>query len=197
MRASAQIGLLAVGLIALALTFRELSAPAAPKYMERVTVGNIATVAPALDKLRRASGSEALTIASPDMGGLLLYSSHLRVVDIGFLCNRALAKLGRAGLRSVVFDQENADVIVIHSIWSRSFVEIDMLYERYIPVFVDGLRFFLRHDLADKLRDKAAEHRFDSGGDGRHYDRGSVFFAHQNKVDLEINRRFGRYLSIE
>ena len=82
MRASAQIGLLAVGLIALALTFRELSAPAAPKYMERVTVGNIATGAPALDKLRRASGSEALTIASPDMGGLLLYSSHLRVGSI-------------------------------------------------------------------------------------------------------------------
>jgi hypothetical protein len=194
LRLSAQSGLFAVGLFTLVLSFHELNAPAAPRYMERVTVASIATVAPALDKIRRASGREALTVASPDMGGLLLYSSHLRVVDIGFLCNRDLAKRGQAGIRAVVLDQENTDVIAIHSLWSQSFVAIDAFYEHYVPVFVDGLRFFVRRDLAQRLR-TATEHPFDSG-DARHYDRGSVFFAHQNKTDLDINRRFGRYLAL-
>jgi hypothetical protein len=195
LRLSAQAGLFAVGLITLALSFHELSAPAAPRYMERVTVANIATVAPALDKIRRASGRETLTVASPDMGGLLLYSDHLRVIDIGFLCNRDLAKRGHAGIRSIVFERENADVIAVHSLWSRSVAGLDPFYDGYVPMFVDGLRFFVRHDLAHGMR-TAAEHPFDSGGDARHYDRGSVFFAHQNRTDFEINRRFGRYLAL-
>jgi hypothetical protein len=193
LRLSARLGLLAVGLLMFAVSYRQLAAPLAPLYMQRVTVANIAMTASAMEKLRQATRRETLTVAAPDMGGLLLYSSHLRVVDIGLLCSRPLAKLARAAIASVVFDQENADVIAVHWLWGQSVLNIAAFYERYTPVFVDGLRLFLRRDLVQAARHRFAERAFDASGDGSDYDRGSAF-AHQNATDREINRRFGRYL---
>jgi hypothetical protein len=191
------VSIAALAIISATGAYRELGHDRAPVYQPDVTVANVARIVAPLDTLRRKAGLEAISIASPDMGGLLLYADRVRVIDIAMLCNRDLAKSGLAGLRDIVFRREKPDAIQAHEVWSRSLPSIDEFFDAYVPVFVGGIRFFLRRDLASRLSGPVMEERFDGQGDTPRYDRSTNQFRHQASHDFAINRRFGAYLVVE
>ena len=188
-------GLAALAILGAAGAYRQLGHDHAPVYQPDVTVANVARIVAPLETLRGKAGLETISIASPDMGGLLLYGDRVRVIDIAMLCNRDLARSGLAGLHDVVFRREKPDVIQAHEVWSQPLQAIDAFFDSYVPVFVGGIRFFLRRDLAADL--PVTEERFDGQGDTPRYDRSSNQFRHQGPHDFAINRRFGSYLVVD
>lgn len=99
---------------------------------------------------------DRITLASPDMGGLLLfYGDGKRIIDLGLLCNRELAKQGYEFVDTYVLAEEKPEIIEIHDIWITPFVNSDIFYEKYTPAqIIDGndkLFIFFRNDLIQKI----------------------------------------------
>ncbi len=75
-------------------TFRRMHNPLAPLYMRNITVDTIASLVPPVEEIRSATGYKTVTFATPDVGGVMLFGENLRVVDLGLLCDRTLARDG-------------------------------------------------------------------------------------------------------
>jgi hypothetical protein len=185
-------GILAIaGLTAYMTVQWQLRKESAPVYMPRVTVGNVATIVPALDEIRSLSKTPVLAVAAPDMGGLLLYSSDLRIIDLGFLCNQYLGRHGRDQIAAYVFDVERPDVIKVHGKWSWGFPNAAQLYRDYVPLYVSGFRFFVRKELMERMDPSALRsERFAEDGTRRGASRD---MSGDSDLDYEMNRKFGSY----
>ena len=120
---------------------------------DNITVANYRRVALAVDKVRLATGKGRMVFAGPDMGGLLLYSRHLRVIDVAMLCNRYLALHGYNVFEDYIFFREKPDLLEIHTNWTEmsGIHEMDVFYRQYRPLYVDGMRFFIRCELLSEL----------------------------------------------
>ena len=106
----------------------------------------------AVDRLRQLLGGSNLVFLTPDVGGLGLCCSHIRVVDVAMLTNHALARGGYASFPAV-FAQENPDVIEVHEKWAS----LPKIYENaefknnYRAILINNTRLFLRKDHFEKL----------------------------------------------
>jgi hypothetical protein len=173
-----------------------LRSDSAPVYMPGVTVDRVTRIVPALDRLRSAATIKTLVVASPDMGGLLLHSSGLRVIDLGFLCNQFLGRHGRGRIVPYVFEVERPDVIKVQGKWSWGFPAAAQFYRDYVPLYVDTYRFFVRKELLARIDPSALDAgRFAADGYLPGQTRAAVL-AVEDAFDREINRKFGSYYQL-
>jgi hypothetical protein len=95
------------------------------------------------------------SILTPDVGGLALTRPELRIVDLAFLSNRALARRGHAALPEVLAT-EAPDIIEAHWHWATAGKLYDLPAFRagYVPAFADGTKFWLRRNVARALEAK-------------------------------------------
>ncbi|MCC7049460.1 MAG: hypothetical protein IT562_22315 [Alphaproteobacteria bacterium] len=185
--------LLVLNVAAVQGAYREMARLDAPAYMPQLTVANVASVVAPIDRIRRRAGREAITVAAPDMGGLTLYGDHLRIVDLGLLCNRDLARTGLEGIEAIAIEREQADIIEAHAFWSAALADAELFYALYRPVIVQGIRFFVRRSLLPRLG-AMREEPFGPDGDTPYLDKSHFIHRHYRPHDLAINRRFGTFL---
>lgn len=105
-----------------------------------------------VDQIRKLSGMETIAFLTADIGGLGLCCSRIRVVDIGLLTNRRLA---RAGYRAFpeVFANENPDVIEVHSRWASlaDIYNLPAFNDGYQAALVGRTRLYVRDAIVDRL----------------------------------------------
>ena len=116
-------------------------------------VRNISNVVTLTQKyLQRTS----ITYAAPDMGGLMLYDGDgKRIIDIGLLCNKELARTGYTELDEYLLQKEHPEIIEIHDEWVEPFLTSRLFVQKYFPVKVltnDNERFlFIRQDIVAEI----------------------------------------------
>ncbi|UEM03960.1 hypothetical protein JL101_000485 [Skermanella rosea] len=106
----------------------------------------------AVDRLRQLVGKDTITFATPDVGGLALCCDRIRVVDLGLLASRKLAREGYAALPAILAE-ERPDAIEVHQHWgvNSKIYTIPEFRDNYQPVIIDRTRFYLRNEHAEKL----------------------------------------------
>ena len=106
----------------------------------------------AVDRLRGLLGMRTIVFVTPDVGGLGLCCSRIRVVDIGLLTNRELAKRGYSALPDLLA-VERPDVVEVHQIWATSsrVYSLPLFRLGYGAAIVDHTRLYLRRDHVDSL----------------------------------------------
>ncbi|MGH6914785.1 MAG: hypothetical protein ACREH3_13900, partial [Geminicoccales bacterium] len=112
------------------------------------------------------------------------------------LCNGPLARNGYGAFGREIFDRERPDVIQTHGIWTHvsRIAELESLYMDYAPVFLNGVRLFMRRDALAKIpSDRLQQRAFAPDGGADDYSRDLLWTQHSRKADFEINRRFGYY----
>lgn len=95
-----------------------------------------------------------ISLVTPDAGGVGLCCRHLRIIDIGLLTNRRLAKEGYAAMPAVL--AERPDVIEVKAVWMRvSHIQrVAAFSANYRPALINDKRFFLREDHAERLLER-------------------------------------------
>lgn len=176
----------------------------APIYMPRITVARVGTAVPILAELQQASGQTMLTYAAPDMGAVMLYSNHIRVIDLGLLCDRVLAHEGFAAIRPYVLEQRQPDVIEVHEIFTET-TKLGTYPEflaQYRPVYIQGIRFFLNRRLLSRLAaSRLIEREFLPDGSAQNTEREA--FQRSNApypylpLDNTLNQSFHTYLVLQ
>jgi hypothetical protein len=158
----------------------------AGEVSSHITVRHYRRTAEALEQLRNLMDRDNLVFAGPDMGGLLLYSTHLRVIDIGLLCNAYLARRGYQAFSDLIFYRERPDVIEIHTMWTEKtkIAGFPVFYQMYQPLWMEDMRFFVRNDLMESLLNKELVVRVPFQEDKSTAGRES---------DFMLNRQFGFY----
>jgi hypothetical protein len=162
----------------------------------KLTVTRMAQILPALEEAKRLTGQSSLTVAHPDLGGPLLYGEGLRVVDTALLCNGPLARQGYDAFPAEIFTKERPDVIQTHGTWTEisHIAEAEALYTDYEPVFLKGVRLFMRRDVLAKIPAEMRERRpFSPDGLAPDYDPSLAWTRMSWAADRAINRRFGHY----
>jgi len=184
-------GLVAIAAVLLVLDVREML------HTRRSRVDEVAQLVPALERVRAAAHLDTLKYAGPDMGGLMLMSEHVTVIDLGLLCNARLARERYPGFRQYVLIEEKPDVIEVHDLWAKLTQVRDApeFFSGYGVVFVDGIRLFVRRDRIAAI----AANRLDTGtfsdtGASTAYTPNSWLTASNDPVDYAINRSFGKYV---
>jgi hypothetical protein len=124
------------------------------------------------DRVRAALGQDSLTFMMPDVGGAALCCERLRIVDLGMLANKVLARKGFAALEGQLAS-ERPEIIEGHAIWAK----VSGLYSApsfggYVPCIIDSTRVFARSDVYAELRKRLPFEDVDSPSD-------SVFFRHR------------------
>ncbi len=123
---------------------------------EQMQVRGFKTVWESAEKLMDSAKIEKLTYAGPDMGGFLLYSKNLRVIDTALLCNAYLARNGYKAFGEYVFEKEKPGVIKTHAVWTYSsrIFEDERFYRDYRPVVCAGVNLFLSKNIFEGLQKK-------------------------------------------
>jgi hypothetical protein len=105
-----------------------------------------------VDELRQELGLETIVFVTPDIGGVGLCCSRIRVVDIGLLANHRLGQGGYSVLPQVL-RSERPDVIEVHGAWSTysRIYDLPVFIDNYKPAFIGGTRLYLRTDRAREL----------------------------------------------
>jgi hypothetical protein len=113
----------------------------------------------AVDHLRQLVGKDMITFATPDVGGLALCCDQIRVLDIGLLASRKLAKHGY-GAMPAVLAEEKPDAIEVHQHWgvNSKIYTIAEFRENYHPMIIDRTRLYLRNEHAEKLVEQGRAH---------------------------------------
>lgn len=103
-------------------------------------------------RVATAAGLQHATILTPDLGGLALCCDEFRIVDLGLLSNRTLARRGPAALAEVL-EAESPAMIEAHWRWASEgkLYELPRFRARYVPAFAGGTRLWLRRDVADTI----------------------------------------------
>jgi len=106
----------------------------------------------AVEKVRGALGLPQITFLTPDVGGSALCCPALRIVDLGLLAERRLARRGYGALAAVL-EAERPEVIEVHAPWSSlsRLYELEAFRAGYRPALVGRTRLFLRSDVAERL----------------------------------------------
>ncbi|ACB95857.1 hypothetical protein [Beijerinckia indica] len=105
-----------------------------------------------VDHLRQMLDLGTITFMTPDVGGLGLCGDRIRVVDLGLLTNKQLAKNGYAAFPKL-FAEENPDIIEAHAGWASGpgLYDLASFKDNYQPALLEQTRFFLRIDHVDAL----------------------------------------------
>lgn len=173
----------------------------APLYMPRITVDRIAVAAPILANLQQITHQPVLTYAAPDMGAIMLYTTNVHVIDLGLLCDPVLARQGFRAIKPYILDQRKPDIIEIHEVFTEM-TKLDSYPEflsNYSPVYIHGIRFFLRHNLLAKIPPSALTEK-PFLPDGHPQPTETEAFRRSNApypdklADYTLNQRFGTYL---
>ncbi len=175
---------------------RELEEPNPPDYMPGATISTVADTNTRLTLIQSAAHRHDLLYAGPDMGGILLYSNGIRVIDLGLLCDTVLARYRYAAIDSYVLQTRRPDIIEVHKIWTTltNLQQSPSFLTGYRPVYVHGMRFFLRRDLiADIDPSRLSQRDFDASGHAATGDTPYPTSAYQ-AADLTLNTDFGTYL---
>jgi len=113
-----------------------------------------------VDQIRELTGKKVITFLTPDVGGLSLCCSRIRVVDLGLLTNRTLAQRGYGALDKVIFD-ERPELVEAHQSWAS----VSRLYNLqafsafYEPIIVSDTRMYIRRDVAVELTSRGIARR--------------------------------------
>lgn len=170
----------------------------AHRYLSRstITVAEMARILPALESAKRLTGRSTLVVAHPDLGALLLFGNGFRIVDTALLCNGRLARKGYDAFEDEIFVRERPDIIQTHEVWTTvsRIAEKESLYTDYAPIFLNGVRLFMRRDLLARIpAHKLQQRRFARDGSTGDYDRSLFWTKRSRPADFAINRRFGYY----
>jgi hypothetical protein len=98
-----------------------------------VTPENYRLTGTAVDGIRKAIDRDTISFMVPDVGGVGLCCSKIKVIDSALLTNRELAKSGY-GVFDEYLSKTLPDVIETHAVWSR----VSKIYES--QTFVDNYR---------------------------------------------------------
>ena len=190
---SAAVVLVAIANLAILST--QLARADAPVYMPYTTVDNASHLATALEAVRTASSRSSLLFAGPDMGGVVLFGNHVRVIDTGLLLDPNLARTRYRGFAHYIFDQRHPDVIESHLLWTdvSGLLDDEALYDQYEVLYVQNLRFFVTRRLLSEIPNSRLNRAaFDP--DGRRVDGGADEASKSDlTVDNRINQRFRAY----
>jgi hypothetical protein len=193
--ATATLCLLAV--VHLLHQVRELNGDDTPHYMPGATIDGVAFMGSVLSDIQSASHHPQIVYAGPDMGGVMLFTSGVKVVDLGLLCDPVLAHQRYAAIGSYVLEQRRPDVIEVHQHWTEytNLQAYPNFLSAYRPVYVHGVREFVsRSLLADIDPSRVAERAFDATGHPDDRDVGPSSSAHYLAMDYKLNKEFGTYL---
>jgi hypothetical protein len=106
------------------------------------------------DAIRTALHQDQILIMMSDVGASSLCCERLAVVDSGLLTDKTLAHVGWAGFADY-FQKVRPDLVEAHYFWAQDAGIYNGLLNNYSIVASNGIRFFLRNDLYQKL---ASEH---------------------------------------
>jgi hypothetical protein len=177
----------------------EMNSKDAPVYMAGATVSNVASIDTDLTGIKTASHRQSLLFAGPDMGGVMLYSDGIRVIDLGLLCDPVLARHRYEAIDSYVLQQRRPDVIEVHGMWTTltNLHNSPLFRKLYRPVYVDGRRFFLSRNLIARIDpDRFIERSFNAAGypEGVDISPANTRFS---AADNALNQDFGGYLVLK
>jgi hypothetical protein len=173
----------------------------APVYMPRITVDRVGVAAPILTNLQKLTHHSALTYAAPDMGAVMLFTNNVHVIDLGLLCDPVLARQGFRAIQPYLLRQRQPDIIEVHEVFTETtnLSSYPEFLSDYRPVYIHGIRFFLRRSFLADLPDASlAETPFLP--DGRPQPSEAEAFRLSNApypykpADYALNQRFGTYL---
>ena len=117
-----------------------------------VTPGFFRGTGLAADHLRGLLGLKVIAFMTPDVGGVGLCCSQVRVVDLGMLTNARLAARGYAAFADVM-TTERPDLIEVHSPWAKrtAIYNRSVFVKSYQPIYLDGTRLYVRNDHVQPL----------------------------------------------
>jgi hypothetical protein len=176
----------------------------APVYMPRITVDRVGVAAPILADLQRMTGQTVLTYAAPDMGAVMLYTNNVHVIDLGLLCDRVLAHQRFAAIQPYVLQQRQPDIIEVHEVFTQTtkLATYPEFLDRYRPVYIQGIRFFLNRRLLSAVSpSRLTEREFQPDGSPQPAEREA--FRRSNAPypytasDAALNRTFHTYLVLQ
>lgn len=108
------------------------------------------------DQVRAFLGRPELTLMTPDIGGVGLCCTSLRVVDSAMLANPPLARKGWRYFPQHI-NEVRPDLIESHGMWSdASGIYEQAAMQEYQPALLDGQRFLVRRDLATEMLARGA-----------------------------------------
>jgi len=108
------------------------------------------------DSVRSALRQDRLVVMMSDVGSSSLCCDRLDIIDSGFLADPTLAHTGWQGF-APYFRQVRPELVEAHSFWAEgSGIYEHGLLDDYSIVASNGIRFFLRNDLYNRLVDEHA-----------------------------------------
>ena len=185
-----------IGLVRTASAVHDMSKPDGPIYMPGATVDKVASLNTGLAELQAALRHRNLLFAGPDMGGILLYSNGIRVLDLGALCDPVLAKRGYDVAIKYVLQERQPDVIDVHWNWTEQtkFQTSALFLSRYTPVYVRGFRLFIARNLVAQMDpSRLSKHRFTADGHTEVQIPGNGEYRTYGPADYFLNHEFGTY----
>jgi hypothetical protein len=121
-----------------------------------ITMTTIEPVGIGADSVRVALHQDRLVVMMTDVGSSSLCCDHLVVIDSGFLADPTLSRTGWPGF-AAYFRQVHPELVETHSFWAQgSGIYEHGLLDDYSIVAANGIRYFLRDDLFNKLVDAHA-----------------------------------------
>ncbi len=117
-----------------------------------VTPANYRITGSVADDLRRRLELPRIVFMTPDIGGAALCCDNLRIVDLGMLANRRLARSGYSAIAEVLA-AERPDVVEAHEVWARSsgVLSLPAFEAGYTALMAGRTRLYLRNDHARAL----------------------------------------------
>jgi hypothetical protein len=172
--------------------------------MPKITVNRVEVAAPILAELQQITGTPVLTYAAADMGAVMLFTKDVHVIDLGLLCDRTLAHQGFSAIQPYVLQQRRPDVIEIHEVFTQV-TRLDSYPEflqDYRPVYIHGIRFFLRRNLLDRIPESRLSQRdFLEDGSPQSQEQQAFLLSHAPyryiPLDKTLNQRFRTYLVLQ
>jgi hypothetical protein len=121
-----------------------------------ITLAGVEKRASAIDVVQEFIGRPEITFAGVDMGGLLLYhGSGKKVIDLGLLCDKELAKNGYKNYSRYIFEENKPEIIEAHGFWVNKLKETDQFTNLYTPIMTITNRneqiLYYRKDIADQI----------------------------------------------
>lgn len=201
---STTVAICVLSLGRMAARIQPLRSEKAPIYMPKITVDRVGVAAPILSEIQQITGTHTLTYAAADMGAVMLFTNNVHVVDLGLLCDRTLAHRGFAAIQPYVLQERRPDVIEVHEVFTQvtklgSYPEF---LRDYRPVYIQGIRFFLRRGLLDRIPPSRLSAR-DFLEDGSPQPSEQQAFILSNApypyipLDKTLNQRFHSYLVLK
>lgn len=182
------------------LAFRDMSRSDAPVYMKDTSVDHFSRMYAVLRHIQNVSRDRALVFAGPDMGAVMLYSTDVRVVDLGLLCDPVLAHRRYAAIESYVLRERHPDVIEVHRMWDElsGLPDTTYFYANYQPVYVSGTRVFISNSrLAQMDHSHLRRYALDRSGKPQPFPTDETPYVTYRETDFRMNRGFGLYYVLD